>query len=252
MRNNAVNEFYVGYLPVPASLRGALRWIVLCAIAITITLVALVAHSQRTPGEATWDTDREVKLSGVLITQPYPALVTQAESGGTEVVLLVDPGKHGTADRLRTFDGKSITVSGFSLSRGTDRLLELASGDRAIEPSATPVRQDPVPARQSLGSIPLRGEIVDSKCFFGAMKPGCGKTHKECATLCIRGGIPPLFIVRRGEEVVQWYLLQDPSGGPIDPALLPLVGDPVEQHGELSTFGPLQLISVAPDSVRRL
>jgi hypothetical protein len=44
--------------------------------------------------------------------------------------------------------------------------------------------------------IEVRGEIVDSKCFLGVMVPGSGKTHKDCASLCLRGGIPPALYVR--------------------------------------------------------
>ena len=46
------------------------------------------------------------------------------------------------------------------------------------------------------GAVELTGEIVDSKCFLGVMVPGSGKTHKECASLCLRGGIPPALFVQ--------------------------------------------------------
>ena len=41
----------------------------------------------------------------------------------------------------------------------------------------------------------VKGEIVDPKCFFGVMKPGEGKPHKDCAIRCILGGIPPVLKV---------------------------------------------------------
>jgi hypothetical protein len=41
------------------------------------------------------------------------------------------------------------------------------------------------------GLVKLTGEIVDSKCFLRVIAPGSGKTHKECASLRLRGGIPP-------------------------------------------------------------
>ena len=81
--------------------------------------------------------------------------------------------------------------------------------------------------------------IVDSKCFFGVMRPGRGKTHKACAALCIRGGIPPSFWVRdaQGRETI--LLMTDASGAPLGEEILPLVADPVRATGELVRVGDL-------------
>ena len=65
------------------------------------------------------------------------------------------------------------------------------------EPIGAPYEAKEMPLMPtSLGVATLRGEIVDSKCYLGAMKPGDQKTHKACATLCIRGGIPPVLVER--------------------------------------------------------
>jgi hypothetical protein len=47
---------------------------------------------------------------------------------------------------------------------------------------------------EDLGAFTLVGEIVDSKCYLGIMNPGETNPHRECAALCIGGGIPPLII----------------------------------------------------------
>jgi hypothetical protein len=48
------------------------------------------------------------------------------------------------------------------------------------------------------GRLPdsLGGEILDSKCWFGAMQPSDSKVHKACASLCVRGDVPPAFFAR--------------------------------------------------------
>jgi nitrite reductase/ring-hydroxylating ferredoxin subunit len=51
------------------------------------------------------------------------------------------------------------------------------------------------------------GPLGDPKCFARAMKPGDGKTHKGCAVLCLRGGIPAVFVA--ADRV---YLLVDEAG----------------------------------------
>jgi hypothetical protein len=59
------------------------------------------------------------------------------------------------------------------------------------------------------------GEIVDSKCFLGVMNPGEGTVHCDCARVCLRGGIPPMLLIRgaRAEEAL--VLLVDAAGAPV-------------------------------------
>jgi hypothetical protein len=95
------------------------------------------------------------------------------------------------------------------------------------------------PAVESYGRARLAGQIMDSKCFFGVMRPGRGKTHKACAALCIRGGIPPSFWVRDGAGSESVLLMTDAAGGPLGEAILPLVADPVEAEGEIVRVGDL-------------
>ncbi len=90
----------------------------------------------------------------------------------------------------------------------------------------------------------LRGEILDSKCFLGAMRPGEGKTHKECAALCIAGGISPMLITRDERGTATYYLLTNSSGGAMGPEVLPLVADPVEIRGEVEHVGGLLRLRV--------
>ena len=54
------------------------------------------------------------------------------------------------------------------------------------------------------------------------------------------------------EGVPTYYLLQDPAGGPIDPALFPFIADPVELRGEQAEWGHLNILRVRPEDVRRL
>jgi hypothetical protein len=49
-----------------------------------------------------------------------------------------------------------------------------------------------------LGPSDLTGELVDTKCFFGAMRPATGKIHRGCAVRCLSGGVPPGILIRDG------------------------------------------------------
>jgi hypothetical protein len=130
-------------------------------------------------------------------------------------------------------------------------MVELEPGDRALRAAPTVEGANP-PAIGASRRVTLRGEIVDSKCFLGAMKPGAGKTHKECATLCIRGGIPPMLATFGEDGSVTCYLLLDPAGGPLSAAALPFVADPVEVTGELDAHGDMLRLRVDVADIHRL
>jgi hypothetical protein len=121
--------------------------------------------------------------------------------------LLVAEGKHGADDQVSGFDGKQVTLKGKLIYRGADTEIEImpnsvvATGKGA---STTPT--------VDLGPVTLTGEIVDTKCYLGVMNPGEGKVHRDCATRCISGGIPPALMVRQSEGQQVIYVLTDLNG----------------------------------------
>jgi hypothetical protein len=249
-------ELYVGYLPVPPRQRKFLNWIVPCAISLLCGAGLTWAISQRSPGTAVWDDGHPHTYHGLIVAQPYPILFADdAGDGKPGPLLLVDTGKHGGAQRAVACDRKIASVSGWLLHRDGRRILEL-------EPESSAIAIDPaipnaeLPKMQTLGTRTLRGEIVDSKCFAGAMKPGEGKTHKECATLCIRGGIPPMFVTSEeqgnGVFATSYYLLVDESGAPLDPAAYPYIADPVEITGEAAVWNGLNIFKIRAQNIHRL
>lgn len=245
------SNFYVNYLPVPAALRRTLWQITLVAPSVLAVFVVAWALSQRSPGTAVWDTATPVVVEGILVTRPAPMIFT--DDG--QAVLLVEVGKIGAGPRCAPFDGLRVRASGWPLTRDGRRLLELepqvdnAPNSLAPTPTLAVVALPPI---HDLGPLTLRGEIVDAKCFLGAMKPGDGKAHKDCATLCIRGGIPAIFIASSPDGARSYYLIQSPDGGPIDPALHALIADPVEITGHASVRGGLRFITLKPGAARRL
>ena len=77
-----------------------------------------------------------------------------------------------------------------------------------------------------VSGMELKGEIIDPKCYFGVMKPGKGKIHRSCATLCISGGIPPVLATTDKNNITEYYLLTDTNGNPINDQILPYIGKP--------------------------
>jgi hypothetical protein len=254
-RGDSEPDFYVGYLPVPRAHRRFLRILVPSVLWALVGVALLVAASQPDPGPAVWSTGTPRAFNGVMLAAPYPMLYAEDRGDGRPgFLLLVEVGKRGAGSRVAPFNGVRVAISGWVLRREDRVMVELEPGESAIHAHtplpAIPQISPPPPRR--LGRLTLRGEIVDSKCYLGAMKPGDGRTHKECATLCVAGGIPPMLVTRDRRGVATCYLLMDPSGGPLDPAVRPFIADPVEITGDCDEYGGLRRLRVRVEDVHRL
>ena len=98
----------------------------------------------------------------------------------------------------------------------------------------------------------LVGEIVDSKCFLGVMKPGNSKPHRACAARCISGGIPPVLLVRDKQGNPTYFLLVSSAGESVNDAVLDLVAEPVEITGRVMRHGDLLVLHADPETYRRI
>ncbi len=250
---HASDEMYVGYLPTPPRIKKFLRRIVPASLWVLCGIALAWSLCQRDPGNARWDDDQPRTLFGTLLAEPYPILLTDdGGDGKPAAVLIVDTGKHSASDRVRALSGAAVTLTGTFLHRDDRRLIELAEADTAITRQSKALPVSPPPPPHELGPVTLRGEIVDSKCFLGAMKPGHGKTHKECATLCIAGGIPPMLVTRDVSGRIAYFLLTSLTGGRVDPSIYPMIADPVEISGQLASWNGLNILRIAPENVHRL
>lgn len=240
----AERDFFVGYLPMPARDVRFLR-VFLPALALAVAATALVESGfQRNPGDGVWDTGREIALEGELISAPYPMLRVGDATGGAERVLLVEMGKFGAdarVDPLVPGDGARVAARarGYLIERDGQRMLELAEGDAITTGGVLP----PAGVSRSLGVLTLDGEIVDSKCWLGVMKPGDGKAHRDCATLCIRGGIPPSIVCRAPDGSLRRALIVGEDGRPLPfDALAPWIARPVRVVGEVDITDGLAIM----------
>ena len=96
------------------------------------------------------------------------------------------------------------------------------------------------------GAVELTGEIVDSKCFLGVMVPGSGKTHKECASLCLRGGIPPALYVQDRARHSSLLLLVGPTGEPIGARAVQAAGEAITVTGSIQRQGGWLVLRTDP------
>jgi hypothetical protein len=193
-----------------------------------VTAATLLIIGQHPFASSTFEFQQYGEFTGILLTQPYPAV---AIPGQGKPWLLVGPGKHGPGN-LQQFDGREVRLKGERIFRGDDRMIELLPGSLAITGPARAAL-----AGTELGRVQLTGEIVDSKCYFGVMNPGNGKVHRDCAVRCISGGVPPAFLVRDAGGRAVTLLLANWKR-----ELLDHVAEPVTIRGRLvRTAGQLTL-----------
>lgn len=244
-------EFFVGYLPVPAGLSSFLRRAVLGLAALAAAVALALAAAQRPLGSGEYEFGVDRTLEGALRLRPVPSLWTVAGTGAADapalrVVPLVGEGKHGIAAEVAALAGREVRLTGRWIRRSGVELFEVSRGE-ALGRAAGPGT-----GTTPLGPARLAGEIVDSKCWLGVMKPSEGKSHKDCAIRCISGGAPAALVARDGRGGAAVLLLVGEDGRPLGPELLDVVGEPVEVEGEAFRAGGLALFATSRARVHRI
>jgi len=236
---------YVGYLPLPTGQRafvvGLIALILLTGLAVTL----LLATQQQPNGHAVWHDASLQTFTGTLVMAPYPMLITTDQDGQTQASLIVSEFKYGAKERLADLDQKRIELRGTRLERDGRNIIEIAQDPASIRETQGPITPWAQPSNplgnmnqaSQVSQVTLVGELIDPKCYLGAMKPGGGKVHRACAQLCLLGGIPPMFITRQADGSETYYLVTSTDGqavtGKLLDAVIDHVGIPVQITGEL-------------------
>ena len=247
------DPMFIGWADTPPADR---RFFLRMGIGLTAATGALgfgVAALQRPPGTGRWNPDEVREWRGIVSAAPYAMLRTHDLGGGPRTALLSCLGKCGVAARIGALAGQAVVVKGSLIQRGRHSMIAVdedgdwirANGNAAVDPALA------FPAGQPLGELSLNGEILDSKCWFGAMRPADGKVHKACASLCIRGGIPPAFFAR-GSDGQGALLIMTAGGRAHGPGLLGLVADPVRLRGSVARVGDLLVLDAPLAQIQRL
>ena len=177
------------------------------------------------PGGGDIAGDRDI--TGVLIADPYPMIVTDSDH---HTIPLSGGGKRGVQEQARALDGKHVRATGTAVKRG-DRDLLLV-GDLRLAPG-----EPTMPVRESLGTWRLTGEICDGKCSLGVMRPGNKAVHKACANVCLIGGVPPIFITTTPVFGTRYLLMGDPQNHALPDALRDYVAITSRMDGTLERIG---------------
>ena len=251
------DDFFIGWADTPKPDRRFFLGAGLSLLAGTAATGTALAALQNRPGPGTWDQAAVREWRGIATSDPYAMLRTTDFDGTPRTALLACLGKCGVAARIGSYAGQQVVVKGSLIQRGEHRMIAVVDGldwiraDDADAPSDLAFPELAYPAPAAAPEVTLAGEILDSKCWFGAMRPSEGKVHKACAALCIRGGIPPAFFAkdRAGNQTL---LIMTHRGEAHGPDLLPYVADPVQIRGRILRYGDLTLLDGPVADITRL
>jgi hypothetical protein len=245
------SDFYVGYLPMPVRTRSFVRVIAAVAMLLLAVVTTVVATTQPQSGTGEWSAETNI-FEGTLTQSPYPLLsgIDPDEPSKPRSFLLFASGKTGVAVRTEKALGamaqKRVRIHGQLLRRGNQFAITLVDGPEAIE-----VVGDAEPTDSFGKGAPTTfvGEIIDPKCWLGAMNPGSGLVHKACAELCIRGGIPPCFVGSVDGQDPGFFLMTDSSGNTCNDAVAARAGSLVSFSAERSRIGTIDVLHTHVNSI---
>jgi hypothetical protein len=207
------DEFYVGYLDrSPPGLRRWARRVVSTVAVLVAGLTALVASRLQPAEPGEFEFGVQTPFEGVLFETPLPILRTETPEGPPIHRLLVGPGKHGLPEFARGHHGERVRFAGTRIHVGRSEMIEMNAPESFL--SLGPATNAPT-ASTVVGDVELTGELVDTKCWFGVMRPALGKVHRACAVRCLSGGVPPGLLLRDDAGNAVTVLLTGPGGAPL-------------------------------------
>ncbi|MCI0523890.1 MAG: hypothetical protein L0Y75_01380, partial [Acidobacteria bacterium] len=238
----------------PAGVASHTRKAAIAIVIVAVAIAVLLVMGQRRFAASFFEFGNAREFEGVISEYPVPTLIVRKDAqAGAPLAFssysLVAEGKHGAERIVEGFDGRQVKLRGALIHRDNVAMIEVVPDSIKITRGGFNAMTRPV---ENLGEHTLTGEIVDSKCYLGVMNPGHTKPHRECASLCIRGGVPPLFVVRdtEGKTAILW-LVSD-RGLPINRQVLDFVAEPLEITGQVSRNGDQLFLRADPKSFRRM
>lgn len=236
-------------------MRPTITQFVVVGIALLAVAAIVLSLSQPKMDSGRFEVDIRQNFEGVYRAQPVPALwVLRRQDPGQlanfSVYPLVGAGFHGLTEFSNRFDGMGVSLRGKLIYNGTFTAIET---DEASIDQLTSIVEfpDPAPPRE-LGDVVLRGEILDLKSYAGYQEPGSGSWLIAPSSNAIRGGIPPVLVLRDKNGNERVALLLNSDGESLGDAVLGRVGTAVEVRGKLRGIGGLLTLEVKPGSIRRL
>lgn len=235
------NEFYIGWMPAaPSGFSKHIRKTVIGLAVLAIGIVIILALQQKKFSTSRFEFGQQTEISGIYQSFPVPSLkvISQKDIFGNSTYMtipLVGYGKFGAEGVITelekenniSLDKKQVILKGSLLYSDGKTLLQIDKNDKPLVKISGSASDKDHHLVKELGTAQLTGEILDPKCYFGVMKPGQGKPHRDCAIRCIAGGMSPVFYVRNEKGEANYYLILDAAGKKMNEQLQDMIAEPV-------------------------
>lgn len=259
-------EFYIGWLPkAPLSFAKQVKKVLLFLFVIVIAVALLLASFQKKFSSSSFEFGTLTEVKGIYNSNPVPMIkvIAGKDIWGNAAYIsipLVGYGKFGAAtaimqlekEKNTSFNNKELTLKGTLLYSDGKTLLQINRDEDPVIKIGATASTDLLPVQKELGVQTVKGEIVDPKCYFGVMKPGEGKVHRDCAIRCILGGIPPVLKVMNEKGEKNYYFIIGPNGEAINDAVKNYVAEPVAINARVVQQDDWIILYTNPKDINRV
>jgi hypothetical protein len=258
-RGKGGEAFYIGWMPkAPKSFAKHVKKVLLVLFPVALIVGYLLSASQKKFSTANFEFGKPTEVKGVYYNSPVPVLKVFDKNNLSITLPLVGYGKHGAETAIMelekekgvSLNGKEVTLKGTLIYGDGKTLLQIDKNDNPIiniGPGSTAQLQ-----QKDLGIQTIRGEIIDPKCYFGVMKPGEGKVHRDCAIRCILGGIPPVLHVQNAKGESNYYLIVGPNGEKMNKAVQDVVAEPVSIEARVVQQDDWIILYTGKENIKRI
>ena len=252
-------DFYIGWMDeAPKSFAKHVKRVLLILFPVALIVAYLLSTSQKKFSTANFEFGKLTEVKGIYYNTPVPMLKVFDKNNLSITIPLVGYGKHGAETAIMelekekgvSLNGKEVTLKGTLIYGDGKTLLQVDKND---DPIVNIGAESTVQLQQKdLGTQTIRGEIVDPKCYFGVMKPGEGKVHRDCAIRCILGGIPPVLHVQNEKGESNYYLIIGPNGEKINEAVQDIVAEPVSIEARVVQQNDWIILYTDKEKIKRI
>lgn len=261
------SPFYIGWMPhAPKQLIKHSRLVVVLLLVGGVIAGALIGMNQKRFSTASFEFGSLTELEGRYALYPVPHLRVRSEPDlfgnyAYKTIPLVGFGKHGAAGVMESLlrgrgvkeEEAFVKLKGTLLYNDGKTLFQIDENDQPlIDVDAQKDLAAYKVTTEDLGYRTVQGEIVDPKCFFGVMKPGEGKVHKDCAIRCILGGIPPVLRISGEDKKQEYFLLAGNAGVSVRNEVKDVVAEPVRVQARVMKLDDWTILYIENQAISRI
>ncbi len=258
-------EFYIGWMSqAPNSFAKHVRKVIIVLVVLVVAGAIVLSLQQRKFSTSNFEFGQLTEVKGIYQQFPVPSLKVMTNKdafGNTSYITmpLIGYGKFGAEgviaelekEKNTRLDKKEVTFKGTFLYSDGKTLLQIDKNDQPLIVVSNADEKSLSPQIKELGTVQLTGEVLDPKCYFGVMKPGNGKPHRDCAIRCIAGGMSPVFWVKGDKGETNYYLILDENGKKMNDELKDHVAEPVSLTARAVQYDDWVILYTDKKSIKR-